>query len=143
MTREIKEIEDLLNFCIEMDSPSIVVPVSTIEQHFPSPRLALDPTKPCYNMDKLKEWAETKGWKVKFATTPSKNGKRILPAIRFIPSVEIDPVPDTTTTPTTDSSNQKHSWYQKPIGIIGIGVVIIIIGAFAVYLIKSHFGIQI
>ncbi len=143
MTREIKEIEDLLNFCIEMNSSSMVIPVSTIEQHFPSPRLALYPTKPCYNMDEMKEWAETKGWTIKLATTPSKNGKQILPAIRFMPSAEINSVPDATTNPTTDSPNQEYSWYQKPIGIIGIGIVISVISVLVIYLIKSHLGIQI
>lgn len=54
---------------------------------------------------------------------------------------EINAIPDATPEPTANSTDQIHYWYQKPIGIIGIGVVIVIIGAISVYLIRFHIGI--
>lgn len=55
---------------------------------------------------------------------------------------EINSAPDSTLQPTASASNQEHHWYQKPIGLIGIGVFIVIIGAISVYLIRSHLGIN-
>jgi hypothetical protein len=54
---------------------------------------------------------------------------------------EINSIQDTTPEPTANSTDQIHYWYQKPIGLIGIGVAIVIIGAISVYLIRSHIGI--
>jgi len=142
MTKEIKEIQESLDLCIEMDSPSMVIPVSTIEKHFPAPRLAIDPTKPCYDLKELKEWAGAKGWTIKFATTPSKNGKRILPAIRFIPLNKIDTVPDTTPNPAANNTDAKHDWHNKPIGKIAIGIIVVVLGAVVIWLINHYLSIN-
>ena len=142
MVREIKEIEESLTLCIEMDSPSVVIPVSEIEKHFPAPRIAIDPTKPCYNLSELKEWAGSKGWTIKFATTPSKNGKRILPAIRFIPLNKIYPEEDTTPKPTTNKTEAKHYWYNKPLGQIAIGVIVVVLGGVIFWVINHYLSIN-
>lgn len=138
MTMEIKEIEEMLQLCIDMDSPSIVIPVSEIEKYFPSPRLAIDPSKPCYDLGKLKAWAGKKEWSVSFATTPAANGKCILPAIRFTPLSKINNTPN----PIINNSDAEHDWHNKPIGQIGIGVIIVILGAMAIYIFKTHFGVS-
>lgn len=141
MTRKIEDIEVSLQFCKEMDSPSVVIPVSTIEKHFPAPRHPANPNIPSYDLGALKEWAKEKGWFITFATTGTKTDRRMVPAIRFSPLDKINPIPDSTANPTTNDAEKKYNWYQKPIGLIGIGVVIIIIAAFALYLINIHFGI--
>ena len=142
MAKEIKEIQELLDLCVEMDSPSMVIPVSTIEKHFPAPRLAVDPSKPCYDLNELKEWAESKGWSIKFATTPTKNGKRILPAIRFIPLNKIYAVPNTTPNPTANNTNAKHDWHNMPLGKIALAVIGITLGTMVLYLIREYIGID-
>ena len=47
-----------------------------------------------------------------------------------------------TPSPASDTSKNIHTWYQKPVGLIGIGVIIFIIGAISVYLIEYHFGVN-
>lgn len=43
----------------------------------------------------------------------------------------------------TIRSLTKQNWYNKPVGLIGVGVIIVIIGALALYLIRQHTGILI
>ena len=49
--------------------------------------------------------------------------------------------PNTAPNPSADNSNNEQGWHNKPIGLVGIGVIIFIIGALAVYLIKHNAGI--
>lgn len=43
---------------------------------------------------------------------------------------------------TGDNKNpDAHAWYQRPIGLSGVGILIAIISALAIYLIKSYLGI--
>jgi hypothetical protein len=138
MAKEIKEIEDMLQLCLDMDSPSMVIPVSTIEKHFPSPRLAIDPSKPCYNLGKLKEWATEKGWSISFATTPTKDGKKILPAIKFTPLAKINAVPDPTPNPAANNTDTKYDWHNKPLGKTAIGVSIVVLGAITLWVLNHY-----
>ena len=142
MAKEIKEIQELLDLCIEMDSPSMVISVSTIEKHFPAPRLAIDPTKPCYDLGVLKEWAKEKGWSISFATTPSKDSKRILPAIKFTPLTKINSVPSSTPEPTANNTNAKHDWHNMPLGKIALAAIGITLGTMVLYLIRKYIGID-
>lgn len=41
-----------------------------------------------------------------------------------------------------DKSKNAHSWHEMPFGKIAIGVVTAIIGACALYLISTHFGVK-
>jgi hypothetical protein len=43
---------------------------------------------------------------------------------------------------TTDPTNDNKNWNNKPIGLIGIGIIIVVLGAFALYLIKTHLGLR-
>lgn len=142
MAKDIKEIQELLDLCVEMDSPSMVISVSTIEKYFPAHRIALDPSKPCYDLKKLKEWAKAKGWVIKFATTPTKNGKRILPAIRFIPSRKIYTVPNTAPNPTADNADAKHDWHNKPLGKIMIGTIVVVLSAVVIWVINHYLSVN-
>lgn len=142
MTQKIKDIEASLRLCKEMESPSVVIPVSTISKHFPATRHPAYPNVPSYDLGALKEWAKEKGWSITFATTGTKTDRRMVPGIRFSPLNKINSIPDSATNPTANNAEQKHYWYQKPIGIIGIGIIIIILGAIALYIIKTHLGIQ-
>ena len=54
-----------------------------------------------------------------------------------ITSLEIDPAPN----PSTYQANGENGWYKKPIGQIGIGVFIVVLGVLAVYLLKTHTGL--
>jgi len=54
---------------------------------------------------------------------------------------EIESVHNPATNSSTAKSNHIRAWYEKPVGIIGIGVIIVIFGALAVYLIKYKIGI--
>jgi hypothetical protein len=141
MTKKIEDIEASLQLCKEMDSPSVVIPVSTIEKHFPAPRYPANPNVPSYDLGALKEWAKEKGWSITFATTGTKTDRRMVPAIRFSPD-KINSIPDSTPKPAGNNAEQKHYWYQKPIGLIGIGVIIIILGAIALYILEIHLDIH-
>jgi hypothetical protein len=142
MTREIKEIEDMLQLWLDMDSPSMVISVATIEKHFPSPRLAIDPSKPCYNLGKLKKWATLKGWSISFATTPTKDGKKILPAIKFTPLSKINTVPDSKQNPASNPSDQIHDPWQKPLGKIAIGIIIAVLSAVSIWAMNHYLSIN-
>ena len=39
-------------------------------------------------------------------------------------------------------ANAKNGWHSKPIGMLGIGVFIVIISAFALYLLSQYLGIS-
>ena len=54
---------------------------------------------------------------------------------------EVVPVPNSAADPAAKYSGKKENWYSKPIGLIGIGVVIVILGALAVYLLKTHLAL--
>lgn len=142
MTKVIKEIEDMLQLCLDMDSNFIVIPVAEIEKHFPSPRLAIDPTKPCYDLGKLKEWAKEKGWSISFATTPTKDGKKILPAIKFTPLTKINSIPDPAPNPTSNSTETKHYWYNKPLGQIAIGTIVVVFSGIVLWVINHYLSVN-
>ena len=42
----------------------------------------------------------------------------------------------------SNASNSTKKWYEKPIGIIGIGMFIAILSVLAIYLIRTHLGIN-
>jgi hypothetical protein len=42
-----------------------------------------------------------------------------------------------------DESAKAKQWYEKPIGIIGLGIIVTVLGVLAVYAIKIHLGIPI
>ncbi len=48
----------------------------------------------------------------------------------------IDPAPN------DNIGGSTHHWYQKPIGIIGIGVITVILGAFAIWIINHYFSLN-
>lgn len=122
----------------------MVIPVSTIEKYFPAPRLPwMEPDIPCYDLKELKDWAEVKGCEIKFATTPSKNGKRMLPAIRFIPLAKIDPLPNPAPYPTTNNTDTKHDWHNKPLGKTAIGVSIVVLGAITLWVLNHYLNLGI
>jgi len=54
--------------------------------------------------------------------------------------------PDHTRKEAAEPSSNKHEpkrrWPEEPVGIIGLGVVIIVIGALVTHLLKSHFGLN-
>jgi hypothetical protein len=51
-------------------------------------------------------------------------------------------IPSPTSGPAANITNNKQGWHDKPIGRIGIGVVIAVLAFLVIYFIKSHFGIQ-
>lgn len=55
---------------------------------------------------------------------------------------EIVPIHNSAANLSTDKSNSAHDWHEKPFGKIAIGVVTTIIGACALYLIATHFGVK-
>ena len=55
---------------------------------------------------------------------------------------EIMAVKNSTPQPPTNKPNTIHNWHNKPIGQIAIGVVIVVLGAFVIYLIWHYFGVQ-
>ena len=74
------------------------------------------------------------------AITAKENKVVSLPKVVTI----LNPIPN----PATELANAKLPpsnipivWYQKPIGLLGVGVAIMILGAIVIYLIKTHFGI--
>ncbi|WP_153304796.1 hypothetical protein [Desulfocapsa sulfexigens] len=138
MTKNIPELEKELKMCLDMESPSIVLLDTTIEKHFPAKRHLSNPNAPSLDWGSLKKWGEEKGWKVTLAV----NNKKIYPGVRFTPLTQVNPIPNSAPNPPADNSKTKHNWDNKPIGKIGIGVVIIIIGTCAVYLIGTHLGIN-
>ena len=52
-------------------------------------------------------------------------------------------VPNPTPTPPADQTNNEFDWQRKILIYIAVGVIIVILGAFAIHLIKKHFGIPI
>ena len=60
---------------------------------------------------------------------------------KYNSTAEVMPKPNSATNQTTNRANDKQRWQNNPVGTIGIGVIIVIIGAMAIYLIKTHFGI--
>jgi hypothetical protein len=141
MTREAPDIEESLQLCKDMDSPSIVIPVSGIAKYFPAPSPPGYPEVPCYDLGELKAWAEEKGWAVTFATTGTITDKRMLPGIRFTPLLEKDSEPNATPSPPAQISSNENNWQNKTLYYVAIGVVIAVLAAFAIHLIKKHFGI--
>lgn len=133
MVRKIPDIEDSLKLCKDMDSPSVVIPVSVIEKHFPAKRQPDFPDVPSYNLGELKEWAKEKGWSIVFATTVSLKGKKIVPGIRFTPIPKENSIP-----PQATEQPHKKEWYEKPAGIVFLMVLGTIIAAFFIY----HFGLN-
>jgi len=55
---------------------------------------------------------------------------------------EIVPVHNPAAHSSTDKSKNAHNWHEMPFGKIAIGVVTTIIGACALYLIATHFGVK-
>jgi hypothetical protein len=51
-------------------------------------------------------------------------------------------VPNHAAKPSPNPTDQVKHWYNKPIGQVGIGVLIIAIGAFVTHLLKSYFGLN-
>ena len=56
-------------------------------------------------------------------------------------SREVNPVPSAATQPSSDQSNSEDDWYKKPIGLMGVGVLIVVLGVLAVYLLKIYTGL--
>jgi len=54
---------------------------------------------------------------------------------------KIDAVKNAAPNPSTNQPNNIHHWYQKPLGQIFIGIVIVVLGTIAVFLIIQHTGI--
>ena len=50
-------------------------------------------------------------------------------------------VPNPSLKPSTDQTNNEHNWQNKIFIYIAIGVVIVVLGAFAIHLIKRYFGV--
>lgn len=50
-------------------------------------------------------------------------------------------VPNPAPNPSTDQTNNEHNWQSKILIYIAVGVVIVVLGAFAIHLIKKHCGI--
>lgn len=138
MTREIKDIEESLQLCKEMNSPSVVIPVSTIEKYFPAPRHPANPNAPSYDLGSLKEWAKEKGWSITFATTGTKTDRRMVSAIRFSPLDKINPVQNSTTNPATNTPDKIHNPWEKPLGKIAIGVIIGLLIVATIWLINHY-----
>lgn len=147
MTREIPDIEESLQLCIDMDSPSVVIPVSKIAKYFPAAPPPGHTDIPCYDLGELKAWAEKKGWTVTFATTGTLTDKKMVPGIRFIPLSEKDTIPNSAKNKSTNQSNnvptKEKNWQNKILLYIAVGVIIVILGAFSLYLIRKHLGIPI
>jgi len=140
MRRKIPEIEESLNLCEELEKNFVVIPLTKIERHFPAPRLSAYPNIPAYDLTRLKEWANEKGWKVIPEDTWSTKGNKV-PGVRFSRSFEIDPIQNTTSHPPKKSDNV-HYWYNKPVGIIGVGVVTGVLVLLVAYIIRTHLGIS-
>lgn len=138
MTKKIEDIEVSLQICKEMDSPSVVIPVSTIAKHFPAPRHPANPNVPSYDLGTLKEWAKEKGWSITFATTGTKTDRRMVPAIRFSPLDKINSIQSSTTNPTANSSDEIHNPWEKPLGKIAIGVIIGLLIVATIWLINYY-----
>jgi len=51
-------------------------------------------------------------------------------------------IPSPTSSPSANITNNKQGWHDKPIGRVGIGVVIAVLAFLVIYIIKSHFGIS-
>ena len=65
----------------------------------------------------------------------------------MIIELENNLVEDHTPEPSTNNSEEEKQpsishWYNRPIGMVGIGVTIIILGAIALWLIRDHLGIN-
>lgn len=142
MSKEIKDIEESLQLCKEMDSPSVVIPVSTIAKHFPAPAHPANPNVPSYDLGALKDWAKEKGWSVTFATTGTKTDRRMVPGIRFTPLVEINSIQNSATNPTANSSDDIHNPWEKPLGKIAIGVIVVLLSACIGWLIDHYFHLD-
>jgi len=48
-------------------------------------------------------------------------------------------MPNKAPDPTTDNAKSKHDWYKKPLGLVAIGVIVIILGACAIWVINHYF----
>ena len=69
---------------------------------------------------------------------------QVIAALEQKPStIEVVSVPNAAAEPSAKEPNYVEPWYRKPIGLIGVGVVIVVIGSFAIFLLKTHFGFQI
>lgn len=143
MTKKIEDIEVSLQLCKEMDSPSVVISVSTIEKHFPAPRHPANPNIPSYDLGALKEWAKEKGWSITFATTGTKTDRRMVPAIRFSPLDKINSIPDSTTKPASNNADEKHNPRFR-ISLKGIveGVIIALLVVWIIWLINHYFHLD-
>ena len=143
MTRKIKDIEESLQLCKEMDSPSVVIPVSTIAKHFPAPSHPANPNVPSYDLGELKKWANEKGWSIKFATTGTKTDRRMVPAIRFTPLDKIDSVPNSAENPPTNTPDDIHNPRFR-ISLKGIveGVIIALLVVCIIWLINHYFHLD-
>jgi hypothetical protein len=141
MAREIPDIEESLQLCKDMDSPSVVIPESKIQKYFPSPSPPGHKDIPCYDLGELKAWAEEKGWTVTFATTGTLTNKKMVPGIRFTPLFKKDSIPSTAGNPTADIPNNVNNWQNKTLYYIAVGVIIAVLAVFVIYLIRKHLGI--
>jgi len=54
---------------------------------------------------------------------------------------KVDSIPASAPQPTASSTNHMRNWHNKPVGLIGVGVIIVLLGAIVVYLVKTHLHI--
>ena len=52
------------------------------------------------------------------------------------------PMPNGTTKPATNITNDKHNWHEKPLGKIAIGILIAILSLFVIWIINHYFHLS-
>lgn len=142
MLKKADDIESSLQLCQEMDSPSVVIPVSIIEKYFPAKRHPKYPNVPSYDLGELQEWAKEKGWSIALASTGTTKDRRLVPGIRFSPLREIDAEQNAVAKPPNKEPPGTN--IQKSISLTKIAEATIagVFAIFIIYLIWHYFGIQ-